>query len=125
MAEIITVTDVNDFCEESTALSDSAVQVYIDMVDQADECLDLNLVSAAVQRFLKLNAVCHYITKGSGGQVRSESDMDGASVTFETYKTDGYGLASTSFGQNILSTGNQCFAFMDAKQNRYLRSAGR
>jgi hypothetical protein len=126
MATFITVTDVKDFCAEAASLSDSAIQIYIDMVDQANECLDLTLVVAAVQKFLKLNAVCHYITQAGGGQVKSERDMDGASVTFETYQREGYGLVSTTFGQNILNSGNSgCFGFMNAKPSRFMVSVGR
>ncbi len=125
MAIVISVADVKDFCAEAASLSDSAIQIYIDMVNQADACLDLNLIIDAVQKFLKLNAVCHYIAKAGGGQVKSERDMDGASVTFETYVTEGYGLASTTFGQAILSTGNICFEFMNAKPRRFMVSVGR
>lgn len=124
MSVRITATDVKEFCTEAASLSDSALHVYIEMVAQADACLDLNLIVDAVQRFLKLNAICHYIAKASGGQVKSERDMDGASVTFETYMTDGYGLASTTFGQSILSTGNVCFSFMNARPSRFLRAFG-
>tara|TARA_R110000822_G_C14882201_1_gene446681 strand:+ start:99 stop:476 length:378 start_codon:yes stop_codon:yes gene_type:complete len=125
MAIVISVADIKDFCAEAASLSDATIQIYIDMVNQADECLDLNLIITAVQKFLKLNAVCHYITKAGGGQVKSERDMDGASVSFETYVTEGYGLASTSFGQAVLATGNTCFAFMDARPSRFMTVAGR
>ena len=126
MAIVISVSDVKDFCAEAGSLSDSAIQIYIDMVNQADVCLDLNLVITAVQKFLKLNAVCHYITQAGGGQVKSERDMDGASVTFETYQREGYGLVSTTFGQNILNSGNSgCFGFMNAKPSRFMVSVGR
>jgi hypothetical protein len=124
MAVRITQTDVREFCVEAESLSDSAINVYIGMVSQVDECLDLNLVVDAVQRFLKLNAVCHYIAKANGGQVKTERDMDGASVTFETYITDGYGLSSTTFGQAILSTGNRCFLFMNARPSRFITAFG-
>ena len=125
MATFITVADVKDFCADAGSLSDPAIQIYIDMVNQADVCLDLTLVIDAVQKFLKLNAVCHYIAKAGGGQVKSERDMDGASVSFETYVTEGYGLASTSFGQAVLATGNTCFTFMDARPSRFMTVAGR
>ena len=125
MAVLITVADVKDFCAEAVSLSDAAIQIYIDMVDQANACLDLTVTPDAVQRFLKLNAVCHYITKSGGGQVKSEGDFDGASVSFETYKSEGYGLTSTTFGQAVLSTGNSCFLFMDTRPSRFMRSVGR
>ena len=126
MAKFITVSDVTEFCEAASSVTNSAIQTYIDMVDQADECLDLNLVVTAVQKFLKLNAVCHYISQAGGGQVKSERDMDGASVTFETYQRDGYGLVSTTFGQNILNSGNSgCFDFMNSKPSRFMMAMGR
>ena len=119
MAVLIAVADVKDFCVESASLSNAAIQIYIDMVDQADACLDLTVTPDTVQRFLKLNAVCHYVTKSGGGQVKSEGDFDGASVSFETYKSEGYGLTSTTFGQAVLSTGNSCFSFMDTRPSRW------
>lgn len=126
MAYTLTTTEVKAFCQEANALDDSVIQVYIDMVAQADTCLDINSVPDAVQKFLKLNAVCHYLSRSQGGVVKSESDMDGASVSFDTYKVDGYGLASTTFGQNVLSSGYQsCFAFMDAVPNRFITAIGR
>ena len=125
MAILITVTDVKDFCDESSSMSNGAIQIYIDMVNQADSCLDINVVPCGVQKFLKLNAICHYIAKAGGGQVKSERDMDGASVTFETYTTEGYGLSSTTFGQAILSTGNVCFSFMDSRPSRFMRAVGK
>jgi hypothetical protein len=126
MATFITVTNVTEFCTEASSVSNSAIQTYIHMVDQADACLDLNLVVAAVQKFLKLNAVCHYITQAGGGQVKSERDMDGASVTFETYQREGYGLVSTTFGQSILNSGNSvCFGFMNARPSRFMVATGR
>ena len=125
MAVVILIKDVNDFCAESEGLSDIAVQVYIDMASEADACLDASLVSEPVQRFLKLNAVCHYIAKTNGGQVLSETGMDGESVSFSAYRMDGYGLASTTFGQAILSTGNACFEFMNKTPSRFIRSFGR
>jgi len=126
MAITITETDVVALCPEASALSSSAIQLYIDMVAQADQCLDDNNVPLAVQKFLKTSAVCHFISRAGGGTIKSESDMDGASVTFETYKVDGYGLASTVFGQNLLSSGyRNCFAFMDAMPNRFMTAVGR
>ena len=45
MAIVITIADVKDFCLEASSLSDSTIQIYIEMVNQADVCLDLNLVA--------------------------------------------------------------------------------
>lgn len=123
MAETITIADVKDFCPEASTLSDAAIQRYIDFVSQADACLDANSAPAATQQLLKLSAICHSITRKSGGQVKSERDFQGASITFETYKTDGYGLLSTTFGQDIVSSGyRDCFEFMDQKNNWFIVS---
>ena len=126
MAAYITITDINNICPESTTVSNSALQLYIDRVGQADACLDSNQVPEVEQKFLKLSAVCHMLMRSTGGAIKSESDMDGASVTFDSYKVDGYGLASTTFGQNILSSQYKtCFNFMDEMPNRFMRSFGR
>lgn len=126
MAFPITVTDVENMCPAAASVHESTIQSYIDVADQVDACLDGANVPDALQKFLKTSAVCHYITRSQGGTVKSESDMDGASVTFETYKVDGYGLSSTTFGQNILSSGYQsCFSFMDATPSRFITAVGR
>lgn len=126
MSKVILVTDVKDFCEATESISDKAIQVYIDMISaQADACLDASNVPNEMQVFLKLNAVCHYATKATGGNVSSETDHDGASVSFNVYKADGYGLESTTFGQAIKSTGTKCFAFMDTRPSRFIQSFGR
>ena len=126
MAYPISIQDINDICPESEAINDGVIQMYIDTVAQADACLDASLVPNSVQKFLKSSAVCHLIARSTGGTVKSESDMDGASVTFDTYKVDGYGLTSTTFGQNVYSSlYSSCFDFMNAMPNRFIRSMGR
>jgi hypothetical protein len=121
MAEIITTADVKDFCPDASILSDAVIQRYIDTVDQADTCLDSNGAIAAAQQLLKLSAICHFITRKGGGQVKSERDFEGASVTFAAYQSDGYGLESTTFGQDIASSQyRSCFSFMDQKTNRFV-----
>lgn len=126
MAKVILVSNVNTFCPATESMSPQAIQVYIDMVSEADACLDASGVSLPMQQFLKLNAVCHYAMKSLGGNIKSETDMDGASVSFDTYKADGYGLESTTFGQAIKSSPHSdCFAFMDTQTNRFIQAFGR
>ena len=127
MAFPITITDIENLCPTAAAVNDATIEMYIDLVSEnVDACLDGANVPDTVQKFLKSSAVCHYIARSQGGTVKSESDMDGASITFDTYKVDGYGLSSTTFGQNILSSGYQsCFAFMDAQPNRFIVAVGR
>jgi len=127
MAFPLTITDVENLCPEAASVNDATIQMYIDLVSASvDACLDGANVPDEVQKFLKSNAVCHYISRSQGGTVKSESDMDGASVTFDTYKVDGYGLSSTVFGQNVLTSGYQsCFAFMDSRPSRFITAVGR
>ena len=126
MAFPLTITDVENLCPAAASVNDDTIQMYIDVVSQADACLDGANVPDEVQKFLKSNAVCHYISRSQGGTVKSESDMDGASVTFDTYKVDGYGLSSTIFGQKVLTSGYQsCFAFMDSRPSRFITAVGR
>ena len=123
MAEIITIADVQEFCPEAANLSDAVIQRYIDVVDQADTCLDAQSAPAAVQQLLKLSAVCHFLVRKFGGQIKSQRDFEGASVTFQTYESDGYGLLSTTFGQDIASSQyRDCFFFMDQQTNRFIVS---
>jgi hypothetical protein len=126
MAVCITVEQVRDFCPEAENVSDSVIDLFIAQADRADQCLDSGQVEDPVQTFLKLSAVCHLLARQTGNLgVKSETDMDGASVSFESYKIDGYGLASTTFGQNILSSDVTCFEYLDRQQHRFMRSFGR
>lgn len=85
MAVVISIEDVR--ADYETALSDSAVQLAIDIVDGADACLDTRGVSDPVQRALKIYGARHqlYMQDNSGrGSVRSES-ADGAGRSFSGY----------------------------------------
>lgn len=117
MAVIITVTEVREIC--ATNASDTAIQILIDFVDQADDCLDLNQVPEETQRVLKLYTVCHMLTMQDGGSVKSERDMDGESVTFgKAFDKDG--LGATSYGSLIQSMpGYSCIAALIDKPRRY------
>ncbi len=126
MAVSITPEDVQAFCPAAESSSCSALAVYINLVNQADECLDAKQVPDEVQEFLKLSAVCHLSARGQGGTVKSERDMDGASVTWNQYVTDGYGLSGTTFGQDILNSGYaDCFPFLNTRPSRFMVSFGR
>jgi len=84
MAAIITIQDVRDFFP--TSAPDSVVNRYIALMAQADTCLDANNVPEVSQELLKLTAIAHLLTVQQGGGVKSETDMDGASVTFRDSK---------------------------------------
>ena len=124
MAVTINASDVKTFCPESSSFNDTVIDLYISTIDQSDACLDAQSVPDDIQKALKLSAVCHFLTKHSGGQVRSQSDFEGASITFDNYKTDSMGLASTTFGQFIQSSQYaSCFSFMN-KSTRFLKAVG-
>lgn len=127
MAFTITPADVQAFCPAAGALDTSKIQIYINMVNQADQCLDSKNIADEIQQFLKLNAVCHYLTReaNNGGAVKSEK-ADALAISFDNYKQEGYGLSSSTFGQNILSSGDSdCFEFMNQRPSRFMVSFGR
>lgn len=126
MAVTLTASEVKAFCPTAGGLSDADIDMYIGVAGRADACLDNNQVDDDTQRLLKLNAICHLLTKKMGGQVKSQSDFEGASISWEIYQAKGYGLSSTTFGQQIKSLDfSGCFSFLDHKQGRFMQSTGR
>lgn len=126
MAITLTTEEVKQFCPAAGGLADGDIDMYIGVVARADQCLDAAQVDDDTQRLLKLNAICHLLTKKMGGQVKSQSDFEGASISWEVYQAKGYGLSSTTFGQQIKSLDfSRCFAFLDQKQGRFMQSTGR
>lgn len=108
MAYTITVTDVNNTADLNT--SDENIRCIIDLIDLADECLDLNQVPLEAQKLAKIYAVLHMIQMQQGGGVRSESDMDGESVTFARSFSK-QGLGGSPFGQLLSNMqGYSCIA---------------
>lgn len=99
MAEQITIQDVRDFT--GTALPDSLIQAYIDIIDEADDCLDSNNVPAARQTLLKLNGVGYLISiNSSSNDVQSLSGPLGDSITF---RQDSTTLSRNPYGQQLLT----------------------
>ena len=108
MAFIITTTDIRSNCP--TSLADPAIQALIDFVSQADTCLDSSVIPDPTQRLLKVYAVCHMLTMQSGGGVKSESDMDGESVTFANVFSKA-GLGGSHYGSLLsMMPGYSCIA---------------
>jgi hypothetical protein len=99
MAVVITYADViNGF---NTSVPESIVDLLIETIDEADECLDANSVSAAKQELLKITAVRHMATlmgasESGKGAVTSESAPSGASRSYKA--PSGGSLESTSCG---------------------------
>ncbi len=97
MAAVITVDDVKD--GYPTLVSDSEIQMLIDLIGGSDACLDAAAVPLNTQRALKIYAVRHMLqlqSNGGKGMVRSESAPSGASRSYATWS--GQGVASTPYG---------------------------
>jgi hypothetical protein len=117
MAAIITIQDVQDFYPNT--LSNNMISRLIDFVSAADTCLDANAVPEAAQELLKLLAVAHLLSVQSGGDVKSETDMDGASVTFRDIKS------SSPFIDQLRSMpGYSCIQSLVDKPKRFAAAVG-
>lgn len=98
MAVTITVEEVRDGFD--TAASDAEVQMAIDFVSTADECLDANEVPDNTQRALKLYGTRHMLAMQAGGgkgQITSQTALSGASQSYGKYAGD-YG---TAYGETL------------------------
>lgn len=116
MAVTITPSDVNDFYPSGA--SDAVINALIAFIDQADACLDAAGISDETQKLIKIYAVCHMLTMQGGGGVKSESDMDGESVTFGN-AFDKQGLAGSPWGSMLGSMeGYSCIAALIDKPRR-------
>ena len=108
MAYTITIEDVKNIYFGSAG--DAAIQMVIDFVDLADDCLDSSGSPDAAQRLLKIYACAHMLTVQDGGGVSSESDMDGESVTFANVFNKA-GLGMSQYGAMIKGMdGYSCIA---------------
>lgn len=99
MPYTITVADVKDGF--STAASDAEINMFIVVVDEADDCFAANSVSEEKGKVLKIAAVRHILVlsvNSGGGAVRSQTAPSGASQSFGGWQQQGEGLAATSYG---------------------------
>jgi hypothetical protein len=100
MAVTITVEEVkNGF---ATTVPDDEIQILIEIVSEADACMDTAGVSDDRQRMLKIYAVRHmcFMQSGGGkGNVTSQSAPSGASQSFSSWK--GVGVNASPYG-NLL-----------------------
>lgn len=100
MSVTITVDDVkNGF---STTVPDDEIQVLIEIVSEADACMDAAGVSDDRQRMMKIYAVrhmCYMQTNGGRGNVTSQTAPSGASQSFSAWK--GVGVNASPYG-NLL-----------------------
>ncbi|MEQ3653692.1 MAG: hypothetical protein ABNH21_06585 [Glaciecola sp.] len=96
MASQLYVEDVQQFFD--TTSSSYAIQLHISMLASIDSQLDELGLDPFEQQLLKLNTIAHLLTMAEGGQVKSESDMDGASASYNV-NIEGQGFSATTFGQ--------------------------
>ena len=123
---LIDIAMVKDFCPAASNLSDFVISMYIDMVEQSDDCLTAYGLSDNLKNFYKLTAICHLLTAKFGGQVTSQTDFDDASISFAQYQSSGSGLSSSTFGREILASPySACFGFMNSQSSRFVASVGR
>ena len=80
MAYLISIDDVKAFI--STTMADSAIQLLIDSVDEADACLTAGAYSEAQGRRAKIYGVCALIESQKDGQIVSQSSFTGDSVSY-------------------------------------------
>lgn len=98
----ITIEDVNKFYPPSAEVEGEFIQCYIDIIDEADACLDGSGASDCMIKMLKLNAVA-YLTYSTGQYdgVKQMRSPTGESVTF-TDTQGGTGLNSNQYGRYVL-----------------------
>jgi len=124
MSVIITYQDVIAFCPDAAAFEQSTIEMLIAISNQADSCLDANNVPDDMQKYLKLLFVCHSLAMQQGGQIKSRTDFDGASITFNV-PVAGKGLSATSYGQLMLDTHwSKCFSFANNRAGFFMASLG-
>jgi len=112
----ITVFDVIDLTE--TNLDPKAIMIFIKMVDAADTCLNAQGLTDDQIKGLKLFCVAHLVTASEGGQVKSETDMDGASASYAV--PTGTGFDSTTFGMMAKTlAGFDCISALFDKPRRF------
>lgn len=122
MAVVITVEEVKD--SFTTSASDAEIQLAIDLIDQADACLDKNNVPVKVQTALKLygaRAILWAQSNGGRGSVTSETAPSGASRSYGQWKGQ-YGPY-----WDMIANFDQygCVrSILDNKQSLYIRSVG-
>ena len=116
-SKYIQIYDVKAFY--ATSQSDYAIQLHIDALSAADTCLDALGITQEQINLLKLYVIAHQLTIVEGGLVKSETDMDGASVSYAV-KEGGTGFNSTSYGMTAQSmVGYECISAILDKPKRF------
>jgi hypothetical protein len=122
MPTSITTYDVREVY--NTELSDTVIAMYIGVLSSADPCLDALGLESIQIKVLKSLTVAHLIVINESGQVRSESDMDGASVTYDI-KNVGEGFSETSYGRLVQGMpGYECIQALFDKPRRFAGAIG-
>lgn len=122
MASQLHVDDVKKFFE--TTSNDYSIQLHISMLASIDSQLDELGLDPFEQQLLKLNTIAHLLTMAEGGQVKSESDMDGASASYNV-SIEGQGFGATTFGQTAQGMrGFEIISELFDKPKRFAGSIG-
>ena len=128
MAATITYEDViNGF---NTSVPEDIIDMMIDALTAADECLDKNGVPVGKQKLLKLYAIRHQLvlmgaSESGKGAVSSETAPSGASRSYRA--PSGMGLDSTSYGALLkqADTTGCIVSVIDSAQRMAVMSVGR
>ena len=123
----ITVADVNKFYPNSADVDDEFTQCYIDIVSQADDCLDSSGASDCMIKMLKLNATAYLMYSSSSyNGVKQMRSPTGESITFSDNQS-GTGLNSNQYGRYILMMDkNRCLVnLLESPENeRFIVAVG-
>jgi len=100
LAAVITYDDVvNGF---ATTVSEEEINLLIEIVDEADLCLDGAGVSESKQKILKIYAVRHMCwmqANGGKGNLTSQHAASGASQSWSAWK--GVGVNASPYGASL------------------------
>ena len=102
MSVIISYDDITN--GYATTVSPDEVELLIDIIAGADDCLDANEVDDKTQTMLKIYAVRHMLqmqSNGGMGVITSRRAPSGASQTFAAWK--GVGVGATTYGTLLKS----------------------
>lgn len=116
MAVIISYDDVTN--GYLTSVAEDEVNMLIDIISIADDCLDSKEVPESTQRALKIYAVRHMLQLQANaglGVLTSRRSPSGASQTFASWKGSG-GVGATAYG-NLLKSLDVSGCLIDIIEN--------
>jgi hypothetical protein len=122
MSSTPTVIEVIEFT--GTNKPNAVIQSLITFMEAAEPCLLGAGLDEESRKLIKIYAIAHQLELMSGGQVTSESNIAGASVSYAT--PTGMGLASTTWGMLLKGmAGASCIEALINKSDIQVFSVGR